>query len=133
MNIPTDATVHEMKTSYIWISKEGILFSKPKLNAIPAESREEIIAEMKALREIMNHRKMCLVLESDPNSRPPAKEMRDFIAEELASISKAMAIVTTSPLSRMIANLFFSFKPPEYPVKMFANEEEATRWVRQYL
>jgi hypothetical protein len=44
-----------------------------------------------------------------------------------------MAIVTSSPLSRMMANLFFSFKPPQYPVKMFQNEKDATEWIRQYL
>ncbi|MGZ3883914.1 MAG: DUF7793 family protein, partial [Bacteroidia bacterium] len=61
------------------------------------------------------------------------KHQRDFIAEQLSSVTKAMAIITSSPLSRMIANLFFGLKPPPYPVKMFTNENEAKAWILQYL
>jgi hypothetical protein len=42
-------------------------------------------------------------------------------------------MITTSPVSKMIANLFFGFKPPSYPVKMFTNKEEAVSWIKQYL
>jgi hypothetical protein len=33
----------------------------------------------------------------------------------------------------MLANLFFSFKPPQYPVKFFTDSTEAAEWVRQYV
>ena len=49
------------------------------------------------------------------------------------SVTKAMAIISASPLGRMVANLFFGFKPPVYPVKFCATQEEAKEWIKQYL
>jgi hypothetical protein len=133
MEIPKDREILEMTTSYIWIDDEGILYSKPKGGEETQQTPEQIRTEMVRFRKFIGNKKMCMVLESNPNSKPPTKEVRDIAAEELNSVTKAMAIITSSPLSKMIANLFFSFKPPTYPVKMFTNADEAREWVRQYL
>ncbi len=133
MEIPKDLKVHELSSSHIWIDKEGIVYSKPKTDSPPEQTKEQIVSEMAQLRAIIGDKKVCLIGESAANSRPPKKELRDFIAEEISSITKAMALVTPSPVSRMLANLFFSFKPPAYPVKMFQNDSEAREWIRQYL
>jgi hypothetical protein len=133
MQIPKDRPKLELLSSTFWIDDEGIAFSKPKENAPQDLSREQIASEMQKLRKFLNNKKVCLVSESDPNSRPPKKEDRDYIADEISSIVKALAIITNSPVSRMLANLFFSFKPPQYPVKMFSSEKDAVEWIRQYL
>jgi hypothetical protein len=133
MELPTDRKIHELKESYVWISDEGIVFSKPKPHAVVDQTIEEIKSEMDKLRQIVGNKKVCLVGEPNPNSKPLKKELRDFAADEIASVTKAMALVAGSPVARMLANLFFSFKPPTYPVKMFATEKEATEWIRQYL
>jgi hypothetical protein len=44
-----------------------------------------------------------------------------------------MAVITSSPITKMLVNLFFGFKPPAYPLKMFLTEKDATNWVKQYL
>lgn len=75
---------------------------------------------------------MCMLLDIT-YARPSRKEDRDEAAELLAKVVKAMAMVSRSPLGRMIANLFFGLKPPPYPVKMFSDEKEAKEWLRQYL
>ena len=74
-----------------------------------------------------------MVTETDSTAPPPRKEDRDWIAQELDSVVKAMGIISTSPFSRMVANLFFGLKPPAYPVKFFENEKDAKEWIRQYL
>jgi hypothetical protein len=133
MEIPANIKTYDMTTSTMWFDQDGILFSVPKPNAPTEQSKEEMNEEMDKFREITGGKKVCMVLETNHNSRPPKKEERDFIAEQLTSVTKAMAIVTSLPLSRMVANLFFGFKPPPYPVKMFSNEKEAKEWVKQYL
>ncbi|MGZ4043811.1 MAG: DUF7793 family protein, partial [Bacteroidia bacterium] len=119
-------------SSIIWF-EDGILFSNPKPGVPPVLTMEEINEEMKVFRSITNNKKMCMVLESSPKSPPPPKDQRDFIAEQITSITKAMALVTTSPVSKMIANLFFGLKPPPYPMKMFTNKEDAVEWIKQYI
>jgi len=133
MELPKDKKIHELRGSWIWFGEDGIVYSKPKPDAPTEQTNEEITEEMKKLRVILGNNKVCMVTESAANSRPPQKEQRDFIASEIASVVKALALIATSPLSRMLANLFFSFKPPSYPVKLFSNEKEATEWIRQYL
>jgi hypothetical protein len=133
MEIPKNVKTMELMNSTIWFSPEGILYSKPKNNVKELETTEQVEMEMNNFRSFIGGKKVCLLAESSSHIRPPKKEMRDLIAQEMASITKAMAIVTTSPVSRMLANLFFSFKPASYPVKMFSNEEEATAWIKQYV
>jgi hypothetical protein len=121
-----------MTASVMWFNDEGILFSVPKPGTPPEMTKEEVEKEMTRFKEIIGHKKVCMVSEANPNSRPPTKEERDWIADIINDVTKAMAIVTTSPVARMIANLFFGLKPPPYPTKMFSNEKEATEWIRQF-
>jgi hypothetical protein len=133
MEIPRDKITFRLRTSTVWFDDEGILYSKPDPDAPVDQSNEDIKEDMEKLRSFVGNRKVCIVGEASKTAQSPRKEQRDFIAAEIESITKAMAIIITSPVSRMIANLFFSFKPPAYPVKMFNTQEEATAWIRQYL
>lgn len=132
MKIPENVAVKEFKASYCWIDKDGIVYSVPKLDA-PELSREETDEEVKAFKNYIGNKKVCLLIESNPKAKPPSKEDRDHISKIFDSICKAMAIITTSPVSKMIANLFFGLKPPAYPAKMFTSEIEAKEWLKQYL
>jgi hypothetical protein len=134
MEIPKDAKVIDFGTSYLWFDEFNILYSLPKAGVPePQLTREETLAQMAKFKEITGNKKVCMILETNSNSKPPKKEDRDFIADQLAQVAKAMGIISTSPLSRMIANLFFGLKPPPYPVKFFSNEKDAQTWIKQYL
>ncbi|MCW3076187.1 MAG: hypothetical protein JWO32_796 [Bacteroidetes bacterium] len=133
MQIPEGTKTHNLRASTVWFDENGILFSQPRLDVPPLVTMEEIRDEMKLFRELTGGKKVCIVGGSNPKAPPPAKEHRDFIADEIASVAKAFAIVTTSPVSKMIANLFFGLKPPPYPTKMFNTQEEAVEWIKQYL
>jgi hypothetical protein len=132
MEIPKNVKVHEMMSSFCWINDEGILFSCPKPGKPPEMNDDDIAQEMKKFMTIIGPGKICMISEANPQSRPPSKAERDRAAELINPVAEAMAIITTSPVSRMIANLFFGLKPPPYPVKMFSNEKDATEWIRQY-
>jgi hypothetical protein len=132
MEIPKNVKTYEMTSSTIWFDEEGILFSVPKPGPPPELSKEEVEKEMEKFIAIIGNKKVCMVSEANPNSRPPTKAERDWIAELINPIVKAMAVVSTSPVARMIANLFFGLKPPPYPAKMFSNEKDAVEWIRQF-
>ena len=133
MKPPENVKTIDFSTSIMWFDENGILYSTPKPNAQYARTREESEKQMDEFRKLVGNKKVCMILESDKNSPPPKREDRDWIARELDSVTKAMAIISASPASRMIANLFFGLKPPSYPVKFFSNEIDAREWVRQYL
>lgn len=123
-----------MTASVIWFDEDGIMYSVPKPGAPVEQTVDEIKKEMDRFRQIIGpKKKVCIILKMDPNAPPPKRELRDLAATEIESVTKAMAIITTSPLSRMIANLFFGLKPSAYPVKMFTDVGEAKAWIKQYL
>jgi hypothetical protein len=133
LQIPDNAKPFELTNSILWFNEEGILYSLPKANARTEFTDEEIMSEMDKFREFIGNKKVCMIAESDSGSKPPRKEQRALIAKQISDVTKAMAIITTSSLSKMIINLFFAFAPPDYPVKICRSEQEARDWIKQYL
>lgn len=134
MQIPDNVKTIDWSTSIIWFDEDGIFYSQPKPGVPePQLSREETLEQMDRFKKLIGNKKVCMILESNSNSKPPKKEDRDFIADQLNQVTMAMGIISTSPLSRMIANLFFGLKPPKYPVKFFSNQTDAKTWIKQYL
>lgn len=132
MEIPKGVKTYEMAASVVWINEDGVLFSAPKPGPPPELSLDEIRKEMEKFKAIIGEKKVCMVTEPNPHSRPPTKAERDLVAQLINDVTKAMAIVTISPVARMIANLFFGLKPPPYPAKMFKTEKEAMEWINQF-
>ncbi|WP_020601890.1 STAS/SEC14 domain-containing protein [Spirosoma spitsbergense] len=130
MVIPENSDVYELPTSTIWFDENGILCSIAK--KVPQQTVEEAKKTMEEFRKITGEKKVCLL--SDSTDSPPAnKEMRDYAAEVIPEIAKAVAIISRSAVGKMAANLFFSIKKQPYPVKMFMDETEAKDWLKHYL
>jgi hypothetical protein len=132
MDIPTDVQTHELRSSILWI-KEGIVYSSPKTGETLEPTSQQMKEDMLSLKTFVGNEKICLVVEINPKSKPASKKERDAVAAEIASMVKAMAVITSSPITKMLVNLFFGFKPPVYPLKMFLTEKDATNWIKQYL
>ena len=130
MEIPNNVEIIETPTSTMWFDEDGILYSISKKH--PPSTIEESQKALDDLKKIIKDQKVCMLLDIT-NSSPSSKEMRDFAAEEMPKIAKAIAIISTSALGRMVANLFFGLKPPPYPMKMFSDEKEVKEWLKQYL
>jgi hypothetical protein len=131
MEPPKNVEIHSNETSLWWIEEPGILFSVSKKNG-PDITREQSLAQLEEVKKAAGGKKLCMLLDIT-NARPGKREDREFAAEELTKLVKAMALISTSPLGKMVANLFFNLKPPPYPTKMFTNETEARQWLTQYL
>ena len=120
----------EWETHILWYDKSGILCGK----TYPGSSltMHEIILTVYFLKEELKGKKACLLLDFS-NFTSTTKEMREYINKEFSSIAKSVAMISNTPLGRMMANLFFSLKKQPYPTKMFENEEEAKEWLLKYL
>ena len=135
MEPPKNTQIIEWPTSTMWFDEDGVLYSVPKPGsaALQPQTKEEALRQMDVFRKLIGDKKTCMIAETDKSSPPPKKEDRDWIARELNSVIKALAIISTSPLGKMLANLFFGLKPPPYPYKFFSNEIDAKEWIKQYL
>lgn len=119
-----------MPNSFLWFDENGILCTIAK--AVPPQSLEDAKKGMEVFLKITGGKKVCMLSDST-NSPPVNKEMRDYAAEVIPQVAKAIAIMSRSAVGRMAANLFFSLKKQPYPVRFFDNEDEAKQWLKQYL
>ncbi len=130
MTPSANAEVFELPASTLWFDEYGILYSVAK--KVPQQTVEEAKMTMEELRIIIGGKKVCLLSDST-DSPPPDKDLRDYAAEVIPEIAKAVAIISRSAVGKMAANLFFTIKKQPYPVKMFTDEHEAKEWLKQYL
>jgi len=130
MVLPENSEVFEFPTSTMWFDENGILCSIAK--KLPRQTVEEAKKTMEEFIKITGGKKVCMLSDST-DSAPINKEMRDYLAEVIPEIAKAIAVISRSAVGKMVANLFFSIKKQPYPVKMFTDEREAKEWLKQYL
>jgi hypothetical protein len=127
---PENVQVVEFPTSTMWFDEHGILCSISK--KVPQQTVEEAKKTMEDFIKLTGGKKVCLLSDST-DSTPSNKEMRDYIAEVIPEIAKAVAVISRSAVGKMVANIFFSIKKQPYPIKMFDSETEAKEWLKQYL
>lgn len=127
---PPNAKLEITPTSVAWFEADGIYCSMGLKNP-----KKQTLEELKAFTENWIKQfddKICLLSVVDGKNETD-KETRDYIANVLPEIVKAMALVVNSVLGRMASNLFFRVNKQDYPVKVFTDVEEARTWLRQYL
>lgn len=62
------------------------------------------------------------------------KEARDFLAsKEGCEGITVFAILINSPIGSMIGNFWLRINKPLVPTRIFTNEEEAKKWLKQYI
>lgn len=60
------------------------------------------------------------------------KDAQEYIANN-SGFRLATAIVTNNPVSRVISNSYIKLFKPEYPSKIFADEEKAVAWLKEMM
>jgi hypothetical protein len=112
-----------------WLSEEGILYSYSKS---PVRTVKNISENIALVKQITGNKKVPLLIYLS-NSPVPDKETRKFSTEQLPNVYTAMAMVSKPGLAKFIMNILFSLKKPPIPMKSFTDDEEAKKWLRQYL
>ena len=92
----------------------------------------QAMESMAEFRRVVGPEKVCLLIDVT-HSTETTKEVRGYAAQELPKVVKAIAMVSSSALGKMVANLFFNLKSQPYPVRMFNNEKEAKAWLEKFL
>lgn len=132
MEIPKGATLYEHPLASYWMDSDGIWYAVSKETPRTLEMMRDNVA---FLKKIFENKRVCLIADASKVS-PYDKETRNYLAKELNNLYKAMAIISTSSIGRMVANTFILshlLNPLPVPMKMFKNEKEAKEWLREYL
>jgi hypothetical protein len=130
MKVPENTKTYEWDTSVFWFDENGILCSISKKHE--QQTLEQSKKTVEAFKKLIDGQKICLLMDVT-NSPQANKEVRDYAATEFPKFVKALALMSDSPLGKMLANLFFKIKTQPYPTRVFNDEEKAKEWLRQYL
>lgn len=125
---PTDRPVYEGEIATYWF-EDGVLVS---LSKSPMRTVANITGNVALIKEITGNKPVPLLIYLS-NSPVPDKETRQFSTTQLPVIYSAMAMVSKPGLARFIMNILFRLKPPPIPMKSFTNDQEAHRWLQQFL
>lgn len=130
MKPPKDVKIIDTETSIYWMENDGLVCSISKKT--PVQTLMDTKKMMEILKEMIGEKKICILADATYSSEI-SKEVRDYVAVEFPKFIKAIAILSCSPLGRMIANLYFKLKAQPYPIKIFKEETEAREWIKQYI
>lgn len=98
-----------------------------------ADLDKEKIEEMIELREQLQDYKPMLVLADIRKIWQATKQARQTAASKrMTKLNIAMAILTSTLASRMLANFFIQFNKPVTPTRMFTSKEKALKWLESY-
>ena len=122
-----------IKTSIgkMWLDEEGIIREKVHAGSVIDldVSKEEIAAYA-----VLCKNEVRPLLVDIRNVKSVTGEARSHLAgEEGAKVTRAIALLIGSPLSRIMGNFFLGLNKPSFPSKLFTSEEEALIWLRGFL
>jgi hypothetical protein len=127
---PKNADVFSSGISFMWFDEYGILCSVYKKDAVLTP--ESLDRSFQEIKERSGGKKICWLGEISDLSET-SREARDFAAEKTPEFVIALALITTSPLSRMVANLYLTLKKPPYPSRLFTDEQKAREWLKRHM
>ncbi len=113
---------YELKESGILVS-----YSKPNKRIVTL-----ISANVELVKKITGGRPVPLLIYLC-DSPVPDKETRKFSTEKLPEIYSAMAMVSKAGLSAFIMKILYKFQKPPIPMKSFTNDQEAEKWLNQFI
>lgn len=62
-----------------------------------------------------------------------SKDAREFVASpEVTRLNIAMAVITGSASTRMLANFFIRINKPETPTRLFTSHQKAIEWLNTF-
>jgi len=128
MNPPANTEVYEGEIATFWF-EDGILYAKSKNVPRTLEVQKRTYD---LIRKISNGKKVCMLADAS-NSQPQDKQTREYIAQEMPKIFKAMAVLSESATGKVITSIFRGLKKDPVAVEMFPDEHSAKEWLKQYL
>jgi hypothetical protein len=128
MRIPEGVQIYTTELATFWLGDDGLLYS---LSKPPKRTIKNTSENFELVRKLTNGKPICHLVYIC-NSAKPDKATRDFVVQELPKVYKAMAMVSSSGLGKIIMNFLFALNKPAIPMKSFSNEEDAKEWLKQY-
>jgi len=121
----------ETRTAKIWLGEDSIfrLIYSPKVEVKLDDAREITAAQYKLLKG----KKLPLLADTREMKSIDREARQHFKSEEIPKTTSAVALLVSSPVSRVIGSFFLGINKPLHPVKLFTSEAEAIKWLKEFI
>ena len=126
MHPQTITTPHEK----IWLDENGILRAMVLPNAF--KELPDAKEVMRVCEELADGQKRPLLVDIRQSAGLSMDARKYFAGEETSKLVLALGMLIHTPLSRLLGNFFMKFNQPDFPVRLFTDEQRAVEWLKQY-
>ena len=127
MKKPSNDHIVETALATVWLDEQGIVCILTKMKV--SLTREHLSELFNAVRSFGNGKKVRILNQASNVSSAVSRDDVDLVMEEAKDLIDALAIIATSPLSRMVVNLLLRIRSFPFPMKLFSNERDARQWL----
>lgn len=113
-----------------WDSESHFLFIELYEGAI--ETIDDAIANCKLGSEITENKPFVMCLDIS-KMHSISLEARKYYSKNSSTTNQGIAIITRTPISRVIGNFFIGLNKPKLPVKLFSSKTESIVWLDQFI
>jgi len=93
-------------------------------------SFETMNEHLKSVTDIDSNNTGVLLLVNMTNLVGVSKEARTMVSNnEMTKTHKAVAMLVSNPLTKLIASFFLGMNKPKFPIKSFTNSDDAVLWL----
>jgi hypothetical protein len=112
----------------LWFD-DGIVYGEYKPNVvIDLDAAKIIVADRISLSSGTDYPQLSYI----DGLSSVTKEARDFFSKDDGiKHMKRLALITTSPISRIVGNFWLQISRPAVPTRLFASKEDAITWLRE--
>ena len=115
----------------IWLQDDGILHVVHDEGSVDTPENERAL--LAAGKRLIGEDRKALILGDITGLARSSREARAVgVSREVVEAVAAMAIITRSPVSRIIGNFFLSLNRPPYATRLFTSEEAALSWLKRH-
>jgi hypothetical protein len=128
MTHPENSQIYEGELATFWFDENGILCAVSKKISRTMENQK---ANYALVREITGGKRVCL-LADNTETYTQDEITRQYSAQEMPKLFKAMAVISHTVIGRAATHLFLYFHGQPIPIESFDNVEKAKEWLMQF-
>ncbi len=128
MEIPKYA--NDLKGYYTWMGEDGIARTsvKPNIDIV----LEHAVENSAVVTSFFKEKKFPILIDARNIKSMSYEARHHFSAHGRETKTNAFGIIIGSPISRVLGNFYLGINKPAVPTKLFDNEEDATKWLKQF-
>jgi hypothetical protein len=124
-----------MKTNYFendfaefWMEENVLFFIYKQGITMNLEAAKRVVSDRLSIQKGVSFPVFCDMRGIKDSDKPA----RDYLAKEGSALVKAVAVLTDSPVTRIMANFYLTISRPLIPTKMFTDKTQAFEFLKSY-